>query len=74
MLTPTEKEKLPYCKFAWFGKCDVEKHNDKECVKCMCYLIFQSLQHEDIATAVHGLHGLMDILKVLDVLPKEAKP
>lgn len=39
----------------------------------MCFLIFRSLQHEDVATAVHGLHGLMEILKLLDVLSKEAK-
>jgi len=81
MLSPSEIEKLPHCRYDFFGKCDKEvkfsiqkEVSIKECVACMCELIFKGASQDNCSLAMHGLDMLLIVLKELDVLPKEAKP
>ena len=75
MLSPSELEKLPKCKYSDMGKCDYEKpHDPKHCVMCSYERCFNDLGHENLGMALYSLVVLMRVLKELDVLPKEAKP
>ena len=77
MLSPSDLEKLPKCKWSDLGKCDKQKFPNfdvKECLFCNYERMFIDLQRENFAAATYSLVVFMRILKELDVLPKEAKP
>lgn len=75
MLSPSDLEKLPKCKYSDMGKCDYDKpHDPKHCIICNYERCFGDLQHENFADATYSLVVLMRVLKELDVLPKDAKP
>lgn len=74
MLTPSDMQKLPYCKHDFFGKCSSDQVNFEHCLTCTFQMTFKALQHDDIGTAMHGLDTLVKLLQQNQVLPKEAKP
>lgn len=75
LLSPSDMEKLPHCKYSDLGKCDYEKPHDPKCCVMCCYeRCFGNLSHERLADAMYSLVVFMCVLKELDVLPKDAKP
>jgi len=75
MLSPSEMEKLPHCKYSDMGRCDYDKpHDPKHCVMCSYERCFNDLRHENLSDAMYSLVVLMRVLKELDAIPKEAKP
>lgn len=71
MLTPSQINRLPFCKFSEFGRCDRKNPNDKYCVACQCELIVTSLQAENIGSAMLSTTVLIDVLKQAGVWPEK---
>ncbi len=75
MLSASDLERLPKCKYSDLGKCDKDGQYDlKYCVMCCYRRCFDDLAHENLSDAMYSLVVLMRVLKELDVLPKDAKP
>jgi hypothetical protein len=71
MLTAAEANKLPFCRWSEFGKCDRKDADIKFCVACQTENILTSLRHEDLAGATMAAMVLTDVLKQAGVWPEK---
>jgi hypothetical protein len=68
ILTPSEAQKLPACKYDYFGSCEAKDPKAERCLKCCLEGAFKSLIHENPELAMHHLDCLIYVLKDAKVI------
>jgi len=71
MLTAAEVNKLPFCRWSEFGRCDTKNPTEKHCVACQVENIVTSLRDENLSSATLAATVLITVLKQAGVWPEK---